>query len=160
MSIKIERQRIGDWIQTFTGKQFWPLDPSEDEISIYDIAHSLSMQCRFNGHCNRFYSVAEHCVRVSVECPPEDALWGLLHDASEAYLSDIPRPLKRLTEFVKYRESEFFLQSVIYARFGLRGPEPAVVKRMDNVLLATEKRDLMSEPPEEWEDLPVPLPHK
>ena len=82
--------RNGSWLQTYTGIQFWPLDPRPEEIDIQDIAHALSLLCRFNGHCQRFYSVAEHSVHVSTILAPEFGLWGLLHDAAEAYLSDIP----------------------------------------------------------------------
>ena len=73
--------------------------PNPDDIRIEDIAHALSNQCRFAGHAREFYSVAEHSVHVSQLCLPEHALWGLLHDASEAYLVDLPRPLKLLPEF-------------------------------------------------------------
>ena len=88
-------ERVGDWIQTMSGVIFYPLDPRPEEIRIEDIAHALSHQCRFAGHCREFYSVAEHSVRVSRELPQEFMLWGLLHDASEAYLVDLPRPIKR-----------------------------------------------------------------
>jgi hypothetical protein len=86
--------RKGDWIQTFTGKQFWPLDPRPDEVYIEDIAHALGNICRFNGHCLRFYSVAEHCFHVSHKVVPGLALMGLLHDAAEAYVCDVVRPVK------------------------------------------------------------------
>src|SRR5579885_2784587 len=90
--------RHGDWIQTYCGVAFYPLDPRPEEILIEDIAHALSMLCRFTGHVKRFYSVAQHCVYVSHRCDPKDALWGLLHDAAEAYLNDISRPVKSLRE--------------------------------------------------------------
>ena len=73
--------RKGNWMQTFTGRQFWPADPRADEIDIRDIAHALSMQCRYAGHCTQFYSVAEHCVLLA-NAIPEQKLWALLHDAS------------------------------------------------------------------------------
>ena len=82
------------WIQTYTGRKFFPLTDEPGEIDLRDIAHSLALQCRFNGHCRQFYSVAEHSVRVSHILPDEEAAWGLLHDAAEAYVSDLPRPLK------------------------------------------------------------------
>lgn len=68
--------RRGDWIQTFTGRRFWPLDPRPEDVCIEDIAHALSLKCRFGGHCTRFYSVAEHSVHVSNYVPAEFALWG------------------------------------------------------------------------------------
>jgi len=84
------------WIQTYTGKCFHPREPGPDDFDIRDVAHALSLLCRFNGHCRTFYSVAEHSVRVSRICPPAAALWGLLHDLGEAYVGDLPRPLKPL----------------------------------------------------------------
>jgi len=74
-----QEDRIGDWIQMNNGKPFWPLDPRLSEITLEDIARSLSMQCRWNGHCKEFYSVAQHCVLVSrtaSETLPQAAFWG------------------------------------------------------------------------------------
>ena len=104
-----------DWIQTYTGRKFHPLDPAMTDFDLRDIAHSLSLLCRFNGHCLRFYSVAEHSVRVSRILPDDLKLWGLLHDAGEAYLTDLPRPVKgqmpgfrdmedKIVEYVTLRE--------------------------------------------------------
>ncbi len=142
--------RQGDWMQTATGRQFWPLDPHPDEIDIEDIARALSHQCRFAGHTRAFYSVAQHSVHVSEACDPNDALWGLLHDASEAYLVDIPRPIKRQPFMEQYREYEHLLMEAIAQAFGLPWHNyfntvfmPESVKRADEVLLATEARDLM-----------------
>jgi 5'-nucleotidase len=153
--------RNGDWMQTFTGRQFWPLDPRAEEVCIEDIAHALSNQCRYAGHCNEFYSVAQHSVLVSEVCCAEDALWGLLHDAAEAYLVDLPRPIKRFSEIgTHYKKAENALIAVVCERFGLPLAEPASVKTADNIMLITEKRDLMSKSPEEWieERTSKPLP--
>jgi hypothetical protein len=79
------------FLGTFSGLRFWPLDPEPEKILIADIAHALAHQCRFGGHASKFYSVSENSVHVSRRCAPEDALWGLLHDASEAYLVELPR---------------------------------------------------------------------
>lgn len=138
-------KRFGDWCQTFTGRQFWPLDPRPEDIDIADIAHALSLLCRFGGHCRVFYSVAEHSVRVS-QMPgaifdPHTALAGLLHDASEAYLIDVPRPIKGW--LAGYREIESRLQGAIFERYGLPFSAGDWVKHFDEVLLATEARDLM-----------------
>ena len=133
-------ERYGNSLITYTGINFWPFDARVEEITIEDIAQSLSMQCRFNGHIKNFYSVAEHSVRVSNACSAENALWGLLHDASEAYLGDVPTPIKRLLpDYVKYEDA---LQKVIAKKFNLTEIEPAEVKQMDRVLLSTEMRDL------------------
>lgn len=132
----------GTFISTYTGKRFFPLDPRPEEIDINDIAHALSNQCRFAGHCTQFYCVAQHCVLVSLMCPPEDALWALLHDASEAFLVDVPSPLKKLPEFEAYRKAEANLMAVICDVFGLHHVEPPSVKLADKRMLATEARDL------------------
>jgi hypothetical protein len=145
------RARAGDWIQTFSGIAFWPLDPRPDEIHIEDIAHALAMQCRFTGHVRRFYSVAEHSIHVSLLCDPSDALWGLLHDASEAYLADVARPVKRLPSMAEYKAAEKRLQSAIAGRFGLGANEPDSVQKADNVMLGIEARDLMAPLQPGWE---------
>ncbi len=138
------------WIQTYTGKKFHPLEPHLEDIDIEDISWSLSNQCRYNGHCNRFFSVAQHSVILSAYCKPEDALWGLLHDAAEAYLSDIPRPLKMLPEFRFYKIFELQLQQQICRRFGLPLEEPEEIHFLDRKMLVTEARDLMSPLHPEW----------
>ena len=143
--------RIGDWIQTYSGLAFWPLDPRPDEIRVEDIAHALAMQCRFTGHVRRFYSVAEHSVRVSAVCEPADALWGLLHDASEAYLIDVARPVKRLPAMAEYKAAEKQLQSAIVEKFGLSTNEPDSVQFADKVLLGIEARDLLGPLQPGWE---------
>jgi uncharacterized protein len=138
-----ETARRGDWMQVASGRQFYPLDPRPEEIEIGDIAHALSHLCRFGGHVRHFYTVGEHSVRVSRVCAPEDALWGLLHDASEAYLGDVVRPIKKQPEMACYLEAEARLMAVICERFGLPVEMPASVARADEILLATEARDLM-----------------
>ncbi len=145
------------WIQTYVGKQFWPLAPRSEDLDIRDIAHSLSLQCRFNGHCREFYSVAEHSVRVAAQLPEELALWGLLHDAAEAYLGDLTRPLKRQDEAQWFNEAEDRLLEVIAQTFGLSWPMPTRVRAADDMLLVTEARDLMVEPPADWQMDATPL---
>lgn len=144
-----------DWIQTFTGKQFFPLDPRTDDICIEDIAHALSNLCRYGGHTECFYSVAQHCVLVSRAVPFEHALRGLLHDASEAYLIDVPRPIKHAVGMEEYRLAEKRLEAVIYERFGLDPVDSPCVKTADNQLLRTEQRDLMKPAPAAWKDYRV-----
>lgn len=139
------------WIQTFSGISFNPLKPKIDDVHIEDIAHSLSMQCRFNGHIKKFYSVGEHCVRVSWIVPAQYALWGLLHDAGETYFSDLPSPIKNASDIgTAYRAYEATLMAVICDKFGLNRKEPADVKKADLILLMTEKRDLLGEGREPW----------
>jgi uncharacterized protein len=147
------------WIQTFSGKRFTPTNPNYEAIVIQDIAHALSMQCRFSGHVKKFYSVAQHCVLVSYLCNHEDALWGLLHDATEAYLVDVPRPLKHSGRFDAYLEFEKNMQTAICKRFGLIDAEPVSVKTADKLMLVTEARDLMAPLREDWYwgHNPIPL---
>lgn len=163
------------WIQTYSVGQFWPLDPRTDEVRIADIGHALSMLCRFTGHVREFYSVAEHSVRVSIEAERRAradglsdtevghiAQWGLLHDASEAYLVDLARPVKRLPAMEPYRSAEANLTRVIAARFGLvpTTTEPALVKEADVVLCYTEARDLFPSVHPEWRWGAEPLPSR
>ena len=137
------------FIGTFSGLRFWPLDPNPEKILIADIAHALAHQCRFGGHASKFYSVAEHSVHVSRICLPEHALWGLLHDASEAYLVDLPRPLKLLPEFAPYREAERRLQRAVAVRFGLPPDQRAIVTAADSKMLWIEARSLLGSMPVE-----------
>jgi len=133
-----EEKRKGDWITTFTGKQFYPLDPRADDICIEDIARSLAMKCRYGGHVMEFYSVAEHCYFLSHVVAPQNALWALMHDASEAYLGDIQRPLKPM--LVGYRAMESNVSRVIAEKFGLVGIIPDEVIRFDDQIIADEAR--------------------
>lgn len=149
--------RFGDWIQTFTGLRVYPLDARPEEIDIRDIAHSLSLTCRFNGHTRVGYSVAQHAVHVSRLVSPGCAKWALHHDDAEAYLSDVPRPVKRFMP--EYKRIEASLLQVIGERFGLPWPMPTQVSWGDCKALATEKRDLLANPCLKWDgDLPEPDP--
>lgn len=132
------------WIQTYSGKRFTPLNPTMNSIVIQDIANALSMQCRFAGHVSEFYSVAQHSVYVSYLCDQKDSLHGLLHDASEAYLVDIPSPLKRSDLFSEYRKIEENLQKTIYRRFGLDEEESESVKYADKLILGIEAKQLLT----------------
>ncbi len=141
------------WIQTYTGRQFWPLDPRADDVHIDDIAHALALVCRYTGHCRLPYSVGQHSLYVAsiVERTGGDrkhVLTALLHDAAEAYTADIARPLKK--SMPQFAEIEHRLETVIAERFGLIFPFPDCVKTADNIMLATERRDLMAEPPRPW----------
>lgn len=135
------------WIQTYTGKAFWPLEPKLEDIDIEDIAHALSNICRFTGHCDQFYSVTEHSVRLSeILCHgglDGQALEGLLHDASEAYLGDVARPLKGLMG--QYGEMEQRVQAAIADKFSLPRRVCELVKSTDVVMLAWAARDLMDQ---------------
>lgn len=138
-----ENETSSTWIQTFTGRKFFPLDPNLNDIAIEDIAHALSNLCRFAGHVRKFYSVAQHSVLVSHHCHPDNALAGLLHDASEAYLLDMPRPLKRHPSFEFYNDAEAVLMRAIANRFGF-SLTPDYIHKSDMSVFAAECRDLMS----------------
>lgn len=144
------------FIETRSGRRFQPLEPIVADIDIEDIAHALSNQCRFSGHVRRHYSVAEHCVRVAQLLarwgqPVGVQRWGVLHDAAEYALVDLPQPLKRHPDFEPYRRAEARLMLAICERFGLDPIEPEIVRKADRVLLATEARDLMPFRPEHWQ---------
>ena len=143
--------REHDWIRTVTGRKFYLFDSGPEEIDIEDIAHALSMQCRYNGHVQRFYSVAEHSCYVSGIVAAEMgnggydiniARWALLHDAAEAYLGDVSRPLKQQPEMERYRANEKRVQAAVAKKFGLKGEEPEMVIRADREILGMEVRAL------------------
>lgn len=136
------------WLLTASGRKFDPVDPQPDMIDLVDIAAGLSNECRFAGQCRFFYSVAQHSVLVSQLVPQEDAFEALLHDAAEAYIKDIPAPVKRLLP--DYRALEARIEGAIRARFGLPADESPSIKHADLVLLATERRDLMPHGGEDW----------
>lgn len=151
------------YIRTFTGRAFMPIEPIAEDVDIRDIAHALSLICRFTGHVKRFYSVAEHSLHVSLVCEPKDALWGLLHDASEAYIADVSSPVKHDPAMARYREIEAALMSAVCARFGLPDDMPASVADADRRLLHTEMQELMPQPETvvnhglvyHWSDVPA-----
>jgi hypothetical protein len=164
--------RNGDWLLTYSGTVFYPFDPRVDEILLEDIAHHLALLCRFAGALRDFYSVAEHSVRHSFEverraermgfCVHEArrlALAGLLHDGAETYFVDVPRPVKRHGDMNGYRVGERRVQELIWRRFGIAHEihHHPLIREVDDVLLATERRDLMRPSPFAWAPLPPPL---
>lgn len=128
-------------MQTYTGKLIDLADFTEEDVRLPDISHALSLINRFTGHSKVPYSVAQHSVMVSKLTRPENALWGLLHDASEAYLGDVATPLKNLLP--GYRELEERVQRTIARVFHLSWPMPPDVKEADVRALMAEKRDLI-----------------
>jgi uncharacterized protein len=130
---------------THTGGWFYPGNPEGSEYRIADIAHALSLTCRFSGQCARFYSVAEHSVLVShvaERLDPTAGVFGLLHDASEAYLADIPSPVKALPELEGYRRLEKRVMDEILRTFHVSLPEPPSVKSADLLVLRAEAESL------------------
>ena len=141
----------GPYLQTVSGRRVNPFDPDPDQIELADIARALANQCRFGGHCLTFYSVAQHCVLVSELIEEEggdaeDALAALMHDAAEAYLGDLPHPIKHRSELgARFIEAEKPLEQVICDRFSITDSSSAAIKRIDRALLATERRAFSAE---------------
>jgi uncharacterized protein len=150
-------------IQTFTGRRIDPFEPDPGEIVIDDIAQALGNQCRFGGHCRRFYSVAQHsCLLADLIAADGggdvEQLWALLHDASEAYLVDLPHPLKHRSDLGSaFKEFENALQAAILTRFGISGDPPLRMKEIDRALLAAEKLALTASG-WEWPELEGVVP--
>lgn len=136
------------WILTHTGKHLDLLDPQPDQIDLADIAHGLSHECRFSGQCRTFYSVAQHSVLVSRIVHADIAFEALLHDATEAYLKDVPSPLKAMLQ--NYINLEARLNHVIRRRFELPAHIHPDIQKADVVALITEARDLMPEEANAW----------
>ena len=140
----------GPYLQTVSGRRVNPFDPDPDQLDPGDIANALANVCRFGGHCRPFYSVAQHSVIVSelVEArggDAEDAFAALMHDATEAYLGDMPHPIKHRSPLgAAFKAAEEHLEHAIRDRFGIR-PDVPEIKRADRALLATERRAFSGE---------------
>jgi len=145
---------IEPWITTFTGKQFYPAICSPDDISIKDIAHSLSNTCRFSGHCKTFYSVAEHCVRLSVLAPERLKIYALLHDAPEALtgFGDVSSMMKHET-FYALNALEDLILHKIFVKLDIpfmTNEDIIELKKLEDYLLTAEVMDLMPEDCQEY----------
>lgn len=157
--------RIGDWIATYSGKKFWPLDPRPEEVDIEDIAHALSMKCRYGGHSRLFYSVAQHSVLMAQAAVEKTgsvdlAKWCLLHDAAEAYTTDVPAPIKPhlgfqlphpVPRFISFSEAETTIREAIRRAIApeLRFYPPRQVHDLDQRILVDEAAELMTDS-SEW----------
>ncbi len=146
---QMNKKSIKDcWITSFTGRKIYPLDIKSSQIDINDICQSLSMQCRFSGHCFWFYSIAEHCCRVSQLLKDqgydrEIQLAGLCHDFGESCgINDMCAPLKRQPNMKFYRDIEDKIERIIARKYKFPYPYPPPVKEADKILLLTECRDL------------------
>lgn len=139
---------MSSFVQTQTGVPFFPAAPLASDIHIEDIAHSLSMQCRYNGHTDRFYSVAEHCFILSHTVSPENAQWALLHDAGEAYIGDMVYPLKQVIP--EFTHIEATIMEAVCVKFGLVFNQPDQVTDHDRRIVIDERRSLMSNTRTPW----------
>ena len=148
------------WCETYTGKQFWLLEPDADSVDPRDVAHGLAYQCRYNGHVanqttagDDFYSVAEHCCLLSDYAlhqgrSAQDALQALLHDAPEAYSGDIPRPWKNAVPALKELERE--LDAVVIPALGGLPEKPAWLDELDLRIILDERAQARSDSGHDW----------
>lgn len=156
-----------EWIQTYTGRAFWPLAPQAEHVTIEDIARGLATKFRYLGMTRMPITVAQHSVLVSRHVPAADALWGLMHDAGEAYLADVPAPIKHrlfvsvagpgAVRQIRYRDAENRILAAIARRFSLPLPMPSSIKEIDERARRTERFSLYGPPPRPWRDENLPL---
>lgn len=146
---------MADYITTHSGVHFFPTNPKMEDFHIEDVAHALPLICRGNGHVKQFYSVGQHCIQCAKEAQARGysgrmVLACLLHDASEAYMSDVPRPFKKyLKEYAVFEEK---LLSLIYEKYlgsDLSAEEQALLKQVDDDVLAYDLYYLLGEGKEE-----------
>lgn len=140
------------YMKTYLGNRLNPLKPEAEDIKIEDVAHALSLLCRGNGQVTHFYSVGQHCINAAKEAKAREesdrvVLASLLHDASEAYMADVIRPIKQFLP--KYIEIENNFLDKVYERFGLgklTEEERVKVKKIDDALLDYDMAELLKEP--------------
>jgi hypothetical protein len=147
--------RAVDYIETYTGRAFFPLAPSVQDISVIDIAHALANQCRYSGHTSHFYSTAQHCcllanyVRQKMKGSPLDCLQILMHDAAEAYLVDIPRPVKQ--HMPEFRKWDHTITMCVRSWYGCGDlPLPKWQDELDSRIIVDERAQLMSDSGNDW----------
>lgn len=149
---------INNCIQIFSGAYIDLDNPDMSNVTIEDIAHALANQCRFNGCCKTFYSVAQHAVLASIYAPDEFKYDALMHDAAEAIVGDVTSPIKQMLP--EFKAIERRVEDALFRAFGVTHPYHPEVKKVDLVMLATERRDLMTEQDTPWPVLnniePVP----
>lgn len=153
----MENLNTPDCIRTVSGRYVNIFDPKPEMIHIEDIAHSLSMQCRFGGHLPKYYSVAQHSILVANLVPEEHFVSAIMHDASEAYLLDIPTPIKR--KLTNYKEIEDNLMKVIAKKYQFEWPLCKEVKEADEIMLVCEWNGLMLGKPSNVPIIPLTQEH-
>ncbi len=144
----------GYWKETYTGAKFYLMDPKPEEVVMEDVLHSLAYQCRYTGHCLRWYSVAEHCcliadyVRDVLHGSPRDQFNALMHDAPEYITGDISRPMKYGIPGLK--PSLAHIDKVVYKALGVTDPEPRWLKEIDARIIVDERTQNMVDSGNEW----------
>lgn len=154
------RVDTGVWTHTYTGDRCYPLLPEETSYNIEDIAHALSNICRYGGHTKYHYSVAQHSLAIAALCDDKQTkLYALLHDASEAYLGDVPRPLKNSGFYQEYKKVEQAMSDAILRSFGLDPSKvPEIVHAYDHHIVRNEATYVFDKEPEwamQFEMLPA-----
>lgn len=150
----LEQYKDHAWLETFTGRQFYPLAPRRESVTIFDIAHALAYKCRYNGHSAKFYSVAEHSTVLALYARhlgrPIDVQYHLLmHDASEAYLPDVPRPIKHL--FPDLVLLERTLDAFLRDWAGLSHEVPSTIKEFDSRIIRDERAQVLLPSGRRWQ---------
>lgn len=152
-----------DWMLTQSRRKVRPLAFRADDVDIDDIAQSLGYQCRYNGHVDRYYSVAEHSVLVSRALQRDGydlntVRTGLLHDAAECYTGDMIRPLKNAMREHGFdpKPFEVAIEETISRKFGLAWPWPAVIEQYDTAIIRDEKDQIKHDPSDDWSAYGVP----
>lgn len=142
----------GDWMQTFTGRRFYPLAAQPEDVDIVDIAHHLSMVCRYGGATKFHYSVAQHSILMAQVAPQEHKLRALLHDAPEAYVGDMIRPIKKDRELSPFRDIERGVELAICNALKLEYPiANSVVHDLDTRILLDEREQVMTHTEDDWQ---------
>jgi len=154
-----KQEKVVNYILTNSGKKFNILNPDKDMITIEDIAHSLSNLCRYTGHLDRFYSVAEHsilCANIALfgGYSEKMQMYALTHDFSESVVNDIARPIKQ--EIPKYKEIEDNIMKVMWEVVGIEEPteeEYKELKKIDNTALLLEMKQLSNRDLSDYPDI-------
>lgn len=157
-------RRREHWIQTFTGRKFYPLAPRPDDVCLEDIAHALSLICRWGGHARHHFSVGQHSINVSLMVEhlggdKRDCTYGLLHDGQESYVGDMVLPLKASAEMDVFRRAEELVERAVFEHFGVK-PEHDfnnLVKSVDRRMGVTEGRILLPNSEKTWKEQVAPF---
>lgn len=142
------------WAELFTGERFFYRDPTVEMIHFTDIAEALGKVCRYAGHVHTFYSVAEHCcllmryARDNLDLTKQELLTVLMHDATEAYLPDLPRPLKQMLP--QFKAFEHTLEAIIAERFNLLSPHPTIIRELDSRIICDERLQALNPSENDW----------